>query len=138
MDQSSLGGFLGGFVLVGILLPLALSFLAEGAVLYFRGRGPTRLLSAAVVTIAIIGLFSLAWQNAMDTGDAMAMQGSIGLILWFSIPAAILGFVVRMLALYLNPSSKAQDQDAIKKRKARQEERLASHDVLSAHGARHA
>jgi hypothetical protein len=139
MDQlSSLGGFLGGFLLAGILLPITVSFLAEGAVLYFRGRGPTRLLSAAVITMAIIGLFSMAWQNTMYAGDAVAMQGSIGLILWFSIPAAVVGFGVRMLALYLNPSSKAQDQDAIEKRKARAEERLAARDLIHGHGVRHA
>jgi len=135
---SSPGGFLGGFLLAGIFLPLAVSFLADGAVLYFRGRGLMRLLSATVVTVLILGLYSVAWQNTMYTGDAVALQGSVGLILWFSIPAAALGFAVRMLALFLNPSSKAQDQDAIAKRKARHAQRVASRSVTRARGVRHA
>ena len=139
MDQlSSPGGFLGGFLLAGIFLPIVVSFLADGAVLYFRGRGLMRLLSATVVTVIILGLYSVAWQNTMYAGDAVALQGSIGLILWFSIPAAALGFGVRMLALFLNPSSKAQDQDAIEKRKARHALRVASRSGARAHGVRHA
>jgi hypothetical protein len=139
MDQlSSPGGYLGGFLLAGIFLPIVVSFLADGAVLYFRGRGLMRLLSATVLTIAIIGLYSVAWQNTMYSGDAVAMQGSIGLILWFSIPAAALGFGVRMLALFLNPTSKAQDLDAIEKRKARHSARVASRSVARVRGVRHA
>jgi hypothetical protein len=138
-DQlSSPGGFLGGFLLAGIFLPIAISFLADGAVLYFRGRGLVRLLSAGVVTILIIGLYSVAWQNTLITGDAVAMAQTIGLILWFSVPAAALGFGVRMLALFLNPSTKAQDLDAIRKRRARHAHRLASRDMARTQGVRHA
>jgi hypothetical protein len=138
-DQlSSPGGFLGGFMLAGIFLPIAISFLADGAVLYFRGRGMVRLVGAAIVTLLIIALYSVAWQNTMELGDGPALQGSIGLILWFSIPAAVLGFAVRMLALFLNPSSKAQDQDAIAKRKARHALRIQSRDVARSHGIKHA
>lgn len=135
---TSPGGFLGGFLLAGIFLPIAVSFLADGAVLYFRGRGLMRLLSATVVTLLILGLYSVAWQNTMYSGDAIAMQGTIGLILWFSIPAAALGFVVRMLALFLNPSSKAQDRDAIHKRKVRHAQRVSTRSVTRTHGVRHA
>jgi hypothetical protein len=116
---SSPGGFLGGFLLAGIFLPLAVSFLADGVVMYFRGRGLMRLLSTTVVTLLIIGSYSLAWQNTIISGDAAAMQQTIGLILWFSIPAAAVGFGVRMLALFLNPATKQLDHDAIAKRKAR-------------------
>ena len=130
---SSPGGFLGGFLLAGIFLPIVASFLVDGAVLYFRGRGLMRFLSATVLTIVIVGLYSVAWQNTMYSGDAVAMQQSIGLILWFSIPAAALGFGVRMLALFLNPSSRAQDRDAIAKRKARHALRVASRSVSQVH-----
>jgi hypothetical protein len=116
---SSPGGFLGGFLLAGIFLPLAVSFLADGVVMYFRGRGLMRLLSTTVVTLLIIGSYSLAWQNTILSGDTAAMQQTIGLILWFSIPAAAIGFGVRMLALFLNPTTKQLDRDAIAKRKAR-------------------
>jgi len=133
-DQlSSPGGFLGGFILAGIFLPIAVSFLADGTVMYFRGRGLVRLVSAGVVTLLIISLYSLIWANALATGDAVAMAQTIGLILWFSIPAAALGFGARMLALFLNPSSKALDRDAIAKRKARHAMRIQSRDVARAH-----
>jgi hypothetical protein len=133
-DQlSSPGGFLGGFILAGIFLPIAVSFLADGTVMYFRGRGLMRIVSAAVVTLLIVALYSVVWENALATGDAIAMGQTIGLILWFSIPAAALGFGVRMLAMFLNPSSKAQDQDAIAKRKARHAMRIQSRDVARAH-----
>jgi hypothetical protein len=116
---STPGGFLGGFLLGGIFLPITLSFLADGVVLYFRGRGPTRLLVSGAVSLAIIGLYSVAWQNAVYAGAVDQMSGAIGLILWFSIPAAILGFAVRMLALFLNPATKAIDQQAIARRAVR-------------------
>ena len=135
---SSPGGFLGGFVLAGIFLPIVVSFLADGAVLYFRGRGLTRLLTATALTIIIVGLYSVAWQNTMYAGEAIAMQESIGLILWFSIPAAALGFGVRMLALFLNPTTKAQDRDAIEKRRARHAQRAAARSVARARDVRHA
>src|SRR5476649_589051 len=133
---SSPGGFLGGFLLAGIFLPITVSFVVDGAVLYFRGRGLTRLVLAAALSIAMVGLYSVAWQNVMYQGVVIAMEGTIGLILWFSIPAAALGFGVRMLALFLNPSSKAQDQEAIEKRKARHSARVSSREL--AHGVGHA
>jgi len=135
---SSPGGFLGGFLLAGIFLPITVSFVVDGAVLYFRGRGLTRLVLAASLSIAMVGLYSVAWQNVMYQGDVIAMEGTIGLILWFSIPAAALGFGVRMLALFLNPSTKAQDRDAIAKRKARHAQRAQSRRQAQAHGVRHA
>jgi hypothetical protein len=135
---TSPGGYLGGFLLAGILLPIVVSFVADGAVMLFRGRGPTRLLLSAALTIIIIGLYSVAWQNTLYSGDAPAMAGSIGLIWWFSIPAAVLGFGVRMLALFLNPSSKALDEASIEKRKARHAQRNASRSVARSHGVKHA
>ena len=113
------GGYLGGFLLAGIFLPIALSFVADGVVLYFRGRGPMRLLMSGALALSFIGLYSVAWQNAMVEGTLTQMLGAIGLILWFSIPAAALGFGVRMAALFLNPTTKAIDQEAIEKRAAR-------------------
>ena len=130
---SSPGGFLGGFLLAGIFLPITASFIVDGAVLYFRGRGVARLLLAAALSLAIVGLYSVAWQNVMYQGDVIAMEGTIGLILWFSIPAAALGFGVRMLALFLNPTTKAQDRDAIEKRKARHALRVQSRGAQRAH-----
>jgi hypothetical protein len=120
------GGFLGGFMLAGIMLPIALSFVVDGAVLYFRGRGPTRLLLTALVALAIMGLYSVAWQNAIDTDQAQPLAGMIGLILWFSIPAALLGLAVRMIALVVNPASKAIDKAAIDKREERHAVRAAA------------
>ncbi len=128
------GGYLGGFILAGIMLPVALSFVVDGAVLYFRGRAPLRLIAAALVVLAVLFLYSIAWQNALNTGQAPELLGMVGIILWFSVPAAALGFGVRMLALFLNPSSKALDRDAIEKRKARHALRLQSRG----HGVRHA
>ena len=128
MDQfTAPGGFLGGFVLAGILLPIATSFVIDGAVLYFRGRGPLRLLTTSSLTLAIIGLYSVAWQNATYAGLTEQLEGSITLILWFSIPAAVLGLAVRMLALVLNPTSKSIDRAAIAKREARHLAREAAH-----------
>lgn len=139
MDQLlSPGGFLGGFLLVGIFLPIVVSFLADGTVLYFRGRGLTRLLSATGLTIIILALYSVAWQNTMYAGNAAGMTGAIGLILWFSIPASALGFGVRMLALFLNPTSKAQDRNAIEKRTARHSTRVAAREATQTQGFRHA
>jgi hypothetical protein len=128
MDYSlTLGGFLGGFLLAGIFLPIAVSFVVDGAVVFFRGRGPTRLLVSAVVVLAIIGLYPVALANATDVGAAAQMTGAVGLILWFSIPAAALGLGIRMLALLLNPTSKSIDQAAKAKRSARHAARAQSH-----------
>jgi hypothetical protein len=128
------GGFLGGFMLAGIMLPIALSFVVDGAVLYFRGRGPMRLLLTAAVTLAIMGLYSVAWQNAIDTGQAAQLSGMIGLILWFSIPAALIGLGVRMIALIVNPTSKAIDKAAAEKRAERHEARVAArHHGMATH-----
>jgi hypothetical protein len=127
MDQLlAPGGILGGFLLAGIMLPVALSFVVDGAVLYFRGRGPLRLLLTAAVALAIMGLYSVAWQNAIETGQAQELRGMIGLILWFSIPAALLGLGVRMTALLVNPASKAIDRAAIEKREERHAARAAA------------
>lgn len=135
---SSPGGFLGGFLLAGIFLPIAVSFVADGAVLYFRGRGPLRLLFSTVVTVLILGLYSVAWQNTMYSGDAIALSQTIGLILWFSIPAAAVGLAVRMLALYLNPATRALDERAIATRKARHAARAESKDGARGRRVRHA
>ena len=133
-DLTAPGGFLGGFVLAGIMFPIALSFVVDGAVLYFRGRGPVRLLATAALTLAIMALYSAAWQNAIDTGQAQQLAGMIGLILWFSIPAALLGLAVRMLALFLNPSTKAIDRAAIAKREERHAARVeARHHGMATH-----
>ena len=130
MDPTSApGGFLGGYVLVGILLPIVSSFVLDGIVLYFRGRSPRVLLVASVLTLAILGLYSVAWQNGMstidDTGTALTdtMSGAVGLILWFSIPAAALGFGIRMLALGLNPSTRELDRQLVAARMARRAQR---------------
>ena len=135
MDQlTAPGGFLGGFVLAGIMLPIALSFVVDGAVLYFRGRGPLRLLFTAAVTLAVMGLYSVAWQNAIDTGQAQQLSGMIGLILWFSIPAAVIGLAVRMVAIIVNPTSKAIDKAAIEKRAERHAARAAErHHGVATH-----
>jgi hypothetical protein len=120
MDSSlTLGGFLGGFLLAGIFLPIAVSFVVDGAVVFFRGRGPTRLLVSAAVVLAILGLYPVALANATDVGAATQMTGAVGLLLWFSIPAAALGLAIRMVALFLNPTSKSIDAAAKAKRSAR-------------------
>jgi hypothetical protein len=127
MDQLTAPGVsLGGFLLAGIMLPIALSFVVDGAVLYFRGRGPLRLLLTGALTLVIMGLYSVAWQNAIDYGGAQQLSGMIGLILWFSIPAALIGLGVRMVALVVNPTSKAIDKAAIEKRAERHAARVAA------------
>lgn len=127
MDSSlTLGGFIGGFVLAGILLPIAVSFLIDGAVVFFRGRGPTRLVLSAAVVIAMVSLYPIALQNADYSGSSTQLAGAVGLILWFSIPAAAIGLAVRMMALVLNPHSKAIDQAAIERRAGRHADRAAA------------
>lgn len=135
MDSSlTLGGFIGGFVLAGILLPIAVSFLIDGAVVYFRGRGPARLAVSAAVVIALVTLYPIALQNAAYSGSQAQLAGAVGLILWFSVPAAALGLAVRMIALVLNPASKAIDDAAIAKRAGRHAARVAaSHTKLTRH-----
>jgi hypothetical protein len=113
------GSFFGGFVLAGIMLPIALSFVVDGAVLLSRGRGPLRLLSTVALTLAIVGLYSVAWQNAVDTDQSVQLAGMVGLILWFSVPVALVGVGIRMTALVLNPTTEAIDKEAIAKREAR-------------------
>jgi hypothetical protein len=126
MDQLlAPGGILGGFLLAGIMLPIALSFVVDGAVLYFRGRGPLRILLTAALALAIMGLYSVAWQNAIETGQAQQLAGMVGLILWFSIPAALIGLGVRITALMVNPATKAVDKAAIQKREERHAARAA-------------
>jgi hypothetical protein len=127
----TLGGFLGGFLLAGIFLPIAVSFVADGVVVYFRGRGATRLVLAAAVVISIISLYPIALQNAADVGSAQQMTGAIGLILWFSVPAAALGFGVRMMALALDPTTKATDRAAIAQRAGRHAARIDARNAAS-------
>jgi hypothetical protein len=124
---SAPGGFLGEFVLTGILLPIVASFILDGVVLFLRGRSLKVLLIAALLTAAIVGLSSLAWQNGVATSDTSTvslpdnMNGATQLVLLFSIPAAIVGFGLRMLALFLNPATKAADRALIAERKARRD-----------------
>jgi hypothetical protein len=139
MDLSSLGGFLGGFLLGGILLPICVSFIADGVVMYFRGRGPFRMIATTALTAAFVGLYLMAASNALVTNEYQQLSSSIGLILWFSIPAAAIGFGVRMLAMFLNPASKALDQKVIQERKARHAARHSSaRPAASAADVRHA
>jgi hypothetical protein len=120
MDQfTAPGGYLGAFVLAGILLPISISFVVDGVVMYFRGRGIFRLITTAALTIALVGLYTVVAQNAFAAGEGVTLTGAIDAILWVSIPAAALGFGVRMLALFLNPTTKAADREAIEQRRAR-------------------
>src|ERR1700712_5457436 len=126
MDQiTAPGGFLGEFVLTGILLPIVASFILDGIVLFLRGRSLRMLLIAALLTVAIVGLSSLAWQNGIATSDTSTvslpdnMNGATQLVLLFSIPAALVGFGLRMLALFLNPATKAADAALIAERQSR-------------------
>jgi hypothetical protein len=123
--SSSPGGYLGGFILAGILLPIAVSFVLDGIVMYFRGRGPFRLIATAALTIILLLVFTMVWQTVIFANDTTELTGAISMILWFSIPAALLGFAVRMLALFLNPTTKAVDRQAIEQRAARAAERAA-------------
>ncbi len=75
------------------------------------------------LTTAILGLSSIAMQNADLAGETADVSGAIGLILCFSIPIALVGFGLRMLALYLNPASRAADLAAIGQRVAREDAR---------------
>ena len=131
MDSLSLGGYLGGFLIAGILLPICASFILDGVVMYFRGRGPFRFLVTSALALAFVGLFLVASSNALAQGDEAELMSSIGLILWFSIPAAVLGFGVRMLALFLNPATKALDAAAIASRKAKANARTARHSTAT-------
>jgi hypothetical protein len=133
MDSLSLGGYLGGFVIAGILLPICVSFVLDGIVMYFRGRGPFRLFVTFALTLALVGLYVLACENAVLAGTYAQLAGSVGLILWFSIAASTLGFGVRMLAMFLNPATKALDEKAIAERKAKHEARLEARSAR-AHG----
>jgi hypothetical protein len=124
---SAPGGFLGEFVLTGILLPIVASFILDGIVLFLRGRSLKVFLLAAVLTAAIVGLASLAWQNGVATSNSSTislpdnMNGATQLVLLFSIPAALLGFGLRMLALFLNPATKAADLALIAERQAKRD-----------------
>ena len=131
MDSLSLGGYLGGFLIAGILLPICASFILDGVVMYFRGRGPFRFLVTCALALAFVGLFLVASTNALAQGDDSELMSSIGLILWFSIPASVLGFGVRMLALFLNPTTKALDAAAIAARKAKAGARTARHSAAT-------
>jgi len=125
MDSLSLGGYLGGFLIGGILLPICASFVIDGIVMYFRGRGPFRFLVTSGLTLAFIALFLMSASNALIDGTYGQLNSSIGLILWFSIPAAAIGFAVRMLAMFLNPATRALDEAAIAARAAKQQARAA-------------
>jgi hypothetical protein len=144
MDQTSApGGFLGGFVLAGILLPIVGSFILDGIVLYFRGRSPRLLLIASTFTIAIVLLFAAAWQNGVSTSEGSTvtgdtMSGAIGLILMFSVPAALIGFGVRMLALFLNPRTRDADHALIAARARRRAHRAVRRSHCAVTVARHA
>lgn len=136
MDQfTAPGGYLGAFVLAGILLPISVSFVLDGVVMYFRGRGIFRLITTAALTIALVGLYTVVAQNAFAAGEGVALTGAIEAILWISMPAAALGFGVRMLALFLNPTTKAADREAIEQRRARNSARTSKRHVASAVGA---
>jgi hypothetical protein len=144
MDQiSAPGGFLGEFVLTGILLPIVASFVLDGIIHFFRGRSPKLLLIAAAFTALIIGLAALAWQNGVvastDGGLSIPdnMNGATQLVLLFSIPAALIGFALRMLALFLNPATRAADLALIAERTAKRQKRSTVPNPV-ARVARHA
>jgi hypothetical protein len=133
MDQlTAPGGFLGEFLLTGILLPIVGSFVLDGIVLWFRGRSPKLLLISATLTLVIVALSSLAWQNGVTATDSTTlsvpddMNGATQLVLLFSVPAALIGFGLRMLALFLNPATRAADQALIAARKEKRAERSRS------------
>jgi hypothetical protein len=120
---SAPGGFLGGFVLVGIILPVVASFLGDGIVFLLRGRGPLMLFFSAALSLGTLGLASVAMQNADHVGESTDVSGAIGLILCFSVPVALVGFGLRMLSLHLNPASRGADMAAIGARIARENAR---------------
>ena len=120
---SAPGGFLGGFVLVGIVLPVVASFVGDGIVFLLRGRGPLMLFFSAALTLGTLGLASIAMQNADLAGETADVSGAIGLILCFSIPVALAGFGLRMLSLQLNPASRDADMAAIGARIAKEDAR---------------
>ena len=130
---SAPGGFLGGFVLVGILLPVVASFIGDGIVYVLRGRGPIMFFWSTALTAAILGLAAMAMQNADVAGETDDVTGAIGLVLCFSIPIALAGFGLRMLALRLNPMSRAADLAAIGARIEREEARRDARARRSKH-----
>ena len=141
---SAPGGFLGGFVLEGILLPVVASFVLDGIVLWFRGRSPRVLLIATSLTLVILALNAVAWQNGVgglsDSQLAISanMTGAVGLILLISVPAALLGFGVRMMDLFLNPNTRELDRQAIVIRRERLHERRRLHRAKARERESHA
>jgi len=121
-DVSAPGGFLGAFLLGGLLLPIVGSFVIDGIVLYFRGRSPRLLFVASALTVATVVLYWFAWQNGntdSDAGTTNQIGSAVGLILCFSVPAALVGFGLRMAALFLNPSTRQRDRELIAARASR-------------------
>jgi hypothetical protein len=138
---SAPGGFLAEFVLTGILLPIVASFILDGLIHSIRGRGVRLLLIASLFTAVILALGYFAQLNGVANAQADAnavlipdtMNGAIQLFLLFSVPAALLGFGVRMAVLFLNPVRKEQERLLIEARAARHEKRVAH---ALAHGRR--
>jgi hypothetical protein len=127
MDQAVPTGYLIAFGLGGGLLPIVSSFIVDGIVHALRGRGFRMLVISALLTIAVLLGAELAWMNG--SADAVAattaafepdsLDGAIQLLLIFSISASLIGLALRMLALFLNPTSKAKDAAAIQARATR-------------------
>jgi biotin transporter BioY len=118
--SSATGGFLGAFVLIAIVLPIAASFLLDGIVHILVHRDIRRILIAGAVTGAVLALYGLAWQNGIAAADFNAyrggtvdsMDGAALIVLPFSILCATIGFAARMLDLFLNPRNRATQQAA--------------------------
>jgi hypothetical protein len=119
------GGLLLGFVIAGILLPIAASIVLDGIVYLARGRGPKVLLIAGGITVVLAMVNYFAWQSgiaesetaAFDATDIDTMGGALELILLFSIPLALLAFAARMLVRYANPARRARENELAQDRK---------------------
>ena len=91
------------------------------------------LLFSTAMTLGILALSSLAMQNADLAGETADVSGAIGLILCFSVPIALGGFALRMLAIRLNPASRDADMAAIGARIAREDARREAHARRAKH-----
>lgn len=99
----------GAMIVLCVVLPFAASMILDGVVHTFRGKGLKPLTIAIFLTvgIAIAGVVMRGFATAGGVDDS-AMWQSGRMLLTFAIPLALLGFVFRMLSLWLRPARRTR------------------------------
>jgi hypothetical protein len=112
-DMSTILTAYAGVIILVVLLPFVATFILDGVVLVFRGRGlkPLMLGVAFTILVTILGLVAVSYGQAEagpTPGTAAGMESMTRMLLPFSIGLALLAFVSRTVSTVLKGSGSAR------------------------------